>query len=156
MKVSKIWELTENTKVKFGITLTQIKRVGSDELGGWIVPEKANLGNDCWIGWQVEFYRGVIRGGEIRGGAKIESSDDILEISPIGSEDGVFTAYKCEIGFNISRGCFTGTPLEFKAAVKKTHGTRKNGKIYMHILQLCEMKFGKKFWDETNQEGEWT
>ena len=76
-------------------------------------------------------------------GGVIESSDDFMSISPIGSEGGVFTIYKTKDGFQVTRGCFTGSPSEFLDAVEKTHGNNDYAKQYKAVIELCKIKFGE-------------
>jgi len=79
----KKFELTTNTKIKYGRTFIQIKasisfetifgKVKKGDLGGWVEKEQS-LGDDCWIWPNAEAFSdavirgGVIWGGEIRGG----------------------------------------------------------------------------------------
>jgi uncharacterized protein YjbI with pentapeptide repeats len=99
-----------------------------------------------------DFHGGVFRGGVFRGGdfhGGVFHGGDFLVFNPIGSENGVLTIYPRDGSFEITRGCFKGTPKEFKAAVKETHKNIKTAKIYMAALEMCELKFGKKnFWKE--------
>ena len=77
---------------------------------------------------------GTIRGGTIRGG-------DFLTVSPIGSENGQFTAEVTEDGDIIcNRGCFKGTLEEFEAAVSKTHGSNPTASEYGLVIQLVRMR----------------
>jgi len=102
--------------------------------------------------WGGEFWGGVFGGGEFRGGVfwggvfwggVIKSSDDFMSISPIGSEGGVFTIYKTENGFEVTRGCFKGSASEFIDAVEKTHGDNEYAKQYNAVIELCKIKFGE-------------
>ena len=79
MKNQKKWELSENTKVKNGRTLTQIRAlisfddVEKGDLGGWI-EDGGYLDSKAWMYEKAELYKygkifgGVVRGGEIHGG----------------------------------------------------------------------------------------
>ena len=75
----KKFELTANTRIKYGRTLIQIKAafsfgfVEKGQLGGWVEKE-SSLGDDVWIYPEAEVFQdavikgGVIKGGEIWGG----------------------------------------------------------------------------------------
>ena len=70
----KLFKLTENTKIKYGRTLTQIaavvdfKDVSTDDLGGWVEDEQS-IRDDCWVYQDGEVYKNAtMRGGVMRGG----------------------------------------------------------------------------------------
>ncbi len=83
---------------------------------------------------------GTIRGGTIRGGTIWGGTiwgGDFLTISPIGSEDGQFTAEIKEDGTIIcNRGCFSGTLEEFEAAVARRHGDTEFAAEYALVAKL--------------------
>ena len=70
------------------------------------------------------------------------TNEDIV-IYPIGSECGVFTAYRTENGIECNRGCFSGTIEEFEKAVKKTHGENKYSKEYKKVIELVKLRLGE-------------
>ena len=70
----KLFELTTNTRMKFGRKLTQIratvdfKSVKAGDLGGWIEDERS-ISDDCWVHTDGEvFRRATMYGGEMYGG----------------------------------------------------------------------------------------
>ncbi len=72
--MKKLFELTNNTRIKFGITLTQIravvdfKAVKQGDLGGW-VEDESSIHEGCWVGVNGEILKGaVMHGGEMHGG----------------------------------------------------------------------------------------
>ena len=162
-----MYELTDETIEKYGRTLYRV--INGDDKLGWcedldsIKSDKVTLeGQDFYIFKHArlhsgvfhsgEFWGGVFGGGEFRGGVfwggvfwggVIKSSDDFMSISPIGSEGGVFTIYKTENGFEVTRGCFKGSASEFIDAVEKTHGDNEYAKQYNAVIELCKIKFGE-------------
>jgi hypothetical protein len=104
--------------------------------------------------WGGTIRGGTIRGGTIRGGT-IEGGiieggiieggtiwgGDFLTVSPIGSENGQFTAEITAEGQIIcNRGCFSGTLEKFEAAVAKTHGTSPTAVEYGLVVQLVRAR----------------
>ena len=84
---------------------------------------------------------GIIEGGDIRGGTI--RGGDFLTISPVGSEDGQFTAEITDEGKIIcNRGCWFGTLEEFEAAVAETHDENEHSKAYALIINLVRMRLG--------------
>jgi hypothetical protein len=66
-------------------------------------------------------------------------SDRYHFIHNIGSDNGVLELYKCESGWYVRRGCFSGSLPEFLAAVEKKHGDNEHGKRYRAIVAvLCD------------------
>ncbi|WP_440864457.1 hypothetical protein [Symbiopectobacterium purcellii] len=76
------------------------------------------------------------------GNARVSGNADWITISPIGSENGLLTAFKQKDGSVIvRRGCFSGTIEEFESAVNKRHGDNKHGEIYRHVISLLKLRF---------------
>jgi hypothetical protein len=68
---------------------------------------------------------------------------DLITITKIGSENGTLNAFKQKDGsVMVSRGCFSGTLPEFKAAVENRHGDNVHGQIYQHAIKMIELRFG--------------
>ena len=166
----KKFELTTNTKIKYGRTFIQIKasisfetifgKVKKGDLGGWVEKEQS-LGDDCWIwpnaeafsdavirggviwGGEIrggEIWGGEIRGGEIRGGV-IKKTTDYIAFCSIGNDGGVLTAYIKEKDIEVTRGCFRGTLKEFENAVIKKHNTNLYSKEYAFAIELIKLRF---------------
>ena len=77
----------------------------------------------------------------VRGDAHIDNVKALITISPIGSENGILTAYKNNKGgISVNRGCFSGTLEEFKQSVKKTHGKNKHAKTYKLAIELIKSR----------------
>ena len=83
----------------------------------------------------------VDRNVRIRDNADLECNNDYISISPIGSEDGTFVAYRTKDGrIGCNRGCFSGTLEEFEAAVKKTHGENRCAQEYKLVIALVKKR----------------
>ena len=131
----KKYELTNEAKVEFGVTLHRIRalvdierwEIKAGDLGGWIESE-ANLSqeHDAWVSDE----------------ARVSRTDHVLTVGPIGSRDDTTTFFRVKFsaGFAISVccGCFRGTVDEFRAKVKQTHGDNKHGKAYQLAADLAE------------------
>jgi len=86
--------------------------------------------------WGGTIWGGTIWGGTIRGG-------DFLAISPIGSEDGQFTAEITESGEIIcNRGCFNGSLDEFEHAVNARHGSNDYAAEYDLVVKIVRQRLG--------------
>jgi hypothetical protein len=150
------WEFTGETRIEFGVELKQIRAVCDfgfvvkGDLGGWI-SDKVKLAQNgrAWIGKLAKAFGGIIEGGTIEGGiiegGIIEGGTiwggDFLTVSPIGSENGQFTAEITAEGQIIcNRGCFSGTLEKFEAAVAKTHGTSPTAVEYGLVVQLVRAR----------------
>ena len=162
----KKFELTTNTKVKFGKTLTQIKAafsfkdVEKGDLGGWVETE-SSLGDDVWIYeeaevfaqakihggviWDGEIWDGVILGGVIRGGeiygGEIRESSDYIAFCSIGSDNGVLTAYKVGKEIEVVCGSFRGKLEEFEVGVKEEYGENQHGIEYGLAIKIIKARF---------------
>ena len=144
----KKYELTDELIEVEGKKLYRIKAlvdihkhdVKIGDFGGF-VENKKNLSNegDAWITDNaiVSGYARVIDNAIVSGNA------GYIVICPIGSEHGVFTAYKTKNGIECNRGCFSGTIEEFEKAVKKTHGENKYAKEYKKVIELVKIRLGE-------------
>ena len=157
----KKYELTSETKTWFGRTLFRIRAVAGfgvvveGELGGFIESEK-NLSQDgqAWVCGeaqvcgqarvcgeaQVYGQARVYGQAQVCGEAQVSAPKDHISISPIGSEGGVFTAFRTEAGIECSRGCFHGTLDEFEEAVKETHGENRYAQEYAQVIALVRLR----------------
>ncbi len=99
------YELTDETKVMYGVTLHRIRAltsigltVAAGQLGGWVQSE-ANL-NQSGNAW-------------VSGNAQVKKSRHYVVIGPVGSEDRTVTICRTKtedvVGHQISAGCWTGT-----------------------------------------------
>ena len=78
----------------------------------------------------------------ISGNASIQSSNDILTFSNVGSENGTLTAYRTSDGsVDLKRGCFRGNVVEFLNAVEEKHGDSRIGKEYRLFVQSIKIRF---------------
>ena len=155
----KKYELTDETKVEFGVTLHRIRAlvdivrygVKAGDLGGWIESE-ANLSqeHEAWVSGEARVFGNARVFDEARVSGKARVSDEarvskavhVLTVGPIGSRDDTTTFFRVKFsaGFAISVccGCFRGTVDEFRAKVKQTHGDNKHGKAYQLAADLAE------------------
>ncbi|BFH16535.1 hypothetical protein WDD9_005651 [Paenibacillus melissococcoides] len=104
------------------------------------------------IGSSAFILHGVVKEAEIKVPCiiyhgHIESSRDLVTVGPIGSEDGILTAYRGENGIMVNRGCFGGTLEKFLGAVERTHGNNEYGRSYAALVEFIKVHFG----EEVNQ-----
>ena len=166
----KKYELTEESIQLFDRTLYRIKalidipsiNVKKGDLGGFVESER-NLSQEgnCWMadeaivfgeakvfgaarvfGEAKVFGEAIVFGeAEVFGEALVTKTSDYLTISPIGSENGVLTAFKDKEGkIFINRGCYTGTIEEFEQRVKEVHGENKYGLVYLNHLTTIKLQ----------------
>lgn len=110
------------------------------DLGGFVESEEnlshldnARVTDNAWVSKNVR----------VTGNARVKTPEDYIVIYPIGSECGVFTAYRTENGIGCNRGCFSGTIEEFEEAVKETHDENKFAKEYKKVIELVKLRLGK-------------
>ena len=133
----KKYEFTGETKVWFGRTLHRIRAlirierydVSVGEPGGWIEKEE-NLAQDgdAW----------VYGNAQVCGNAQVKKVEHCMVIGPIGSRNAWTTFFNNKDGrIMVTCGCFRGDVTEFLAAVEKTHGDSKHGRVYRAAVQLA-------------------
>lgn len=83
--------------------------------------------------------------------ARIKESSDAISITGFGSAEGVVTAYRGLIEGKktivVTRGCFSGTLEEFKAAVIAAYGEGDDhqfGIEYLALIKAIKLRLGKK------------
>ena len=150
----KKYELTDETIEFYGRTLHRIracrdfvtiagKQVKTGDLGGFVETEE-NLSHDgmCWVWGNAKVYGNarVYGNAEVYGDAKIQTSQDYITISPIGSRNDVTTFYKTDSGIDVKCGCFNGSIEKFLKAVEETHGDNKYGKAYRAAAELAKIQ----------------
>ncbi len=155
----KKYDFTGETLKWYGRTLSRIRAlkdfgdVEAGDLGGWIEKEE-NLSHegDCWVYDEAKVYgkarvcgKAKVYGkARVCGNAVIKSMSDYITISPIGSRNGVTTAFRTAEGVRIACGCFYGSIDEFEKKVRKTHGDNRHGKEYLAFIELLRVRFGEK------------
>ena len=152
-RVSKNVRVTGNARVSKNALVTDNVRVtGNARVGGnAIVTDDAVAGGnaivtgDAMVGGNalVTDNAWVSKNVRVTGNARVKTPEDYIVIYPIGSECGVFTAYRTENGIECNRGCFSGTIEEFEKAVKKTHGENKYSKEYKKVIELVKLRLGE-------------
>ena len=107
---------------------------------------RARVYGDASIYDNAEVYGCAHVNGNARvsGTGCISTHVGLMQISPIGSEGGTFTAYLNKDGdISVTRGCFEGTLNDFQAAVEKTHGDNRYGTEYNLVIGLAKARFRK-------------
>ena len=152
MSNTKFRLLEDDTIELWGRTLHRIEalkdfsNIQKGEKGGYVEKE-GNLGvsgnawvyGDAWVYGNAEVYGNA----RVYGNAEVSGDDDLLVIYPIGSEDGILTAFKNKEGsISVTRGCFKGTLKEFESAVEETHGDNEYAKTYHIAVELIKNKLG--------------
>ena len=162
MTTSPKFELTSETRDFFGVIFYRIRalrdlaNVKAGDFGGWISKE-ANLSHEgnCWVSdnarvfgdAQVSGNAWVYGNARVYGNAqasdnaKIQTRNDIIWFSNVGSENGTLTAFKTDAGICVTRGCFTGSLDEFKKAVEKRHGNNQYGAGYLILIDFINHHF---------------
>ncbi|MBC1937151.1 hypothetical protein HCA69_12290 [Listeria grandensis] len=119
-------------------------------LGDTVVSGRSEIkGNACIIDAHSIVGQAKISGpikmdGKFRigGNANIQKQEDFVCISNVGSEKGTLSAYRAKDGgIEVTRGCFRGTPVEFREAVQKTHGDSKIAKEYLALMDFLTVRF---------------
>ena len=146
------YEFTGEIMECMGRTLHRIRAVRdfgdvkAGDLGGWIEKER-NLSHagDAWVRCNAKVCDSAVVGDSalVCGDARVEKTNHILTVSPIGSRNDVvyFMRTKDEKIFVIV-GCFAGTIEEFDEAVKETHGDNEHGKAYRLAIELAKLRIG--------------
>lgn len=123
----KKYELIEGETIEVhGVTLYKIRAlrdlgsVKAGDVGGYVEKESNLAHGNAWV----------------------QTSSDYFSISPIGSENGTFTAYKTGNGIECNRGCFDGTLSGFEDAVTFTHGDNEYAKQYAVVIELVKLRLG--------------
>ena len=75
---------------------------------------------------------------------KITGLRPFFFVGPLGADQRHLMAVSTEKGIHLATGCFSGSIDDFRAALKKKHGTNEHGKEYGAALELIELHF--KLW----------
>lgn len=90
---------------------------------------EATVCGDCRLFGEARIYRN----------AQLRTTEDYLIICPIGSEEGVLTAWRDAMkGIMVNRGCFIGTLTEFENKVKARHADNIHGIMYGHAIAMIK------------------
>lgn len=145
--MEKKYELTSETIDVFNKKLYRIRalkdfgNVKKGDLGGFVESEN-NLSQEgnCWVSGNAKVYDNaeVYGCAEVYGYANITKTEDYIVITPVGSENGVLTAYKTDNGIECNRGCFKGTLEEFEERVKEVHKDNKYGRQYLLLVPFIK------------------
>lgn len=152
----KKYELTEEIKTEFGITLHRIRALRSfgdveeGELGGWIEKKKnlsqeynswvydnAKVSGDAWVYGDARVSGNAL----VYGDADISSNSDIFLVTKIGSRNGTTTFFKSrENEIWVNCGCFSGNIDQFATKVTETHGDNEHGQAYRLAIQIAKLR----------------
>ncbi len=82
---------------------------------------------------------------EVSGNALVCGDASIIWISKVGSENGTLTVTHGKTGLVVTRGCFTGSDVEFLGAVDKRHGMdSKIGREYALLIEFARLRLAKE------------
>lgn len=132
----KKYELTEETKVVFGVILHRIRairdfsNVKAGSLGGFIEKEE-NLDHDsdAWVYGDAIVY----------GDARVSCKNSIFWIPNIGSRSDTTTFFLCkDKKIYASCGCFFGDLDKFREKVEETHGNNTHGRTYRLAIEMAK------------------
>ena len=141
----KKYELTTNTKMRFGRKLFQIKalvsfgNVAAGDLGGYIEKEE-NLSHDgdAWV-YGDAWVHGNAR---VYGDAQVSGDADYICFKGFGSVNRNTTMFRTKNGdVYVCCGCFAGNLKEFSEKVKETHGSSKYAKEYLACVEAAKIHF---------------
>ena len=141
----KKYELTTNTKMRFGRKLFQIKAlvsfgdVAAGDLGGYIEKEE-NLSHDgdAWVYGDAQVYGNA----KVYGDARVYGDADYICFKGFGSVNRNTTMFRTKNGdVYVCCGCFAGNLKEFSEKVKETHGTSKYAKEYLACVEVAKIHF---------------
>ena len=139
--------VTGNARVGGNAIVTDDAVAGGNALvtGDAMVGGNALVTGDAMVGGnaRVTDNAWVSKNVRVTGNARVKTPEDYIVIYPIGSECGVFTAYRTENGIGCNRGCFSGTVEEFEKAVKKTHDENEFAKEYKKVIELVKLRLEK-------------
>ena len=162
--MSNKYELTDETKVVYGVTLRRIRAliaigttVAAGQLGGWVEGENnldqsgnAWVYSDAQVSGNAQVYGNAWVYGDARvsgnarvfgdarvfGNARVSGDRDVFWVSNVGTENGTLTVFAGEDGPLVTRGCFLGTPDEFLAKSAKVHG-EKTQREYRLLIEVA-------------------
>jgi len=118
------YTFTGKTKIIFGITLKQIKRVLTDEVGGWIENEiNLSIYGNAWVYGNAQVY----------GNAWVSGNAQVLK-SPINI---IGLPYQVTImETHISIGCYIKTITEWKSLTEaQAEKLDSNGKAFYRFFK---------------------
>ena len=170
----KKFELTSNTRIRFGKTLYQLKAlisfgiVKAGDLGGYVEKESnldhfgnawvygdAEVSGNAWVYGDAEVSGNarVYGNAWVYGNARVYGNADYLTIGPIGSRDAFTTFYRRNDGVTmVVCGCFHGTIDEFEKAVSETHGDSPHAVAYRAVVQVAKARVNTEPSKESENE----
>ena len=159
----KKYELTTNTKMRFGRKLFQIKALVSfgDVAAGDLGEKKKKEENlshdgDAWVygdAWvsgnarvsgNAQVYGDAWVSGDARvfGDAQVSGNADYICFKGFGSVNRNTTMFRTKNGdIYVCCGCFIGSLKEFSEKVKETHGSSKYAKEYLACVDAAKIHY---------------
>jgi len=107
----------------------------------------ARVYGNAWVSGDAQVYGDARVSGnaEVSGNALVCGDASIIWISKVGSENGTLTVTHGKTGLVVTRGCFTGSDVEFLGAVDKRHGMdSKIGREYALLIELARLRLAKE------------
>ena len=145
------FKLTPESKINFlGKTLFRIELVADCEIGskgykgGWVEKESnIRQAGNAWVSGDAEVCGNaeVCNDAAVYGNAEVYGNADYIQISPLGSQNEILTAFKGkDKKIYCSRGCFYGTISEFSKKVEEKHRNTKYGKEYKAAITMIKAR----------------
>jgi len=104
--------------------------------------------NDENGGSRADLSRADLSGADLSGaylsGADLSGAYGIVALGPIGSRGDFIFGIRHEKVIMIKTGCFWGTLIEFKNAVKKTHNDNEYAQAYAAAIVFIRKYFAVK------------
>ena len=103
------------------------------------------FGNACVFGnarvfGDAQVFGNACVSGNARvfGDARVYKNSHYLLVGPVGSRGGFTTFFRNkDRGITVACGCFNGSIEDFDAAVTKTHGDNKHGRVYRLAIEMA-------------------
>ncbi len=114
--------------------------------GNALVSGDAQVYGNAWVSGNARVYGDAQVYGDARvyGNARVSGDASIIWVSKVGSESGTLTVTHGKDGLVVTRGCFTGSDVEFVAAVAERHGAdSKIGREYALLIEFARLRLCK-------------
>ena len=108
----------------------------------WVFGNARVFGNalafgDAWVYGDARVFGNARASGD----ARVSGDTQIVWFSKVGSENGTLTVARSKNCLFVSRGCFSGTDIEFLSAVEKKHGFySKIGREYQLLIEVARSR----------------
>jgi len=92
---------------------------------------------------RADLTRANLAGAKITPDHALVGTRPLLQIGPLGSRGAMLLAFRTDKGLLLRTGCFFGTPEEFEAAARKTHGDNTHAADYLSALVFVRDWFAR-------------